>query len=329
MLTAVAYAPVLDAPLVYEDEYWATTASAAIVKPAGRAEWIPTRILSTASLGVTRTLTGNDPRWFHAGNLALHLVNGLLVYAVAVHLVSPWAAVMAAAVFLWLPLNSQAVSYVSARSDLLMSSFALIATWAALRAVWWRWLLVAVALVGAGMSKEIGLIAVPLVLLTACLLRPSRSAWIASAAVAIGGVVLLWQARAVVDGWHQAPELGWVVTLGAMHTLLWHLLSLAIWPVSLSIDHDVWSLGLGWDVFAVIGSGLALSAAVLCWRDRPLVTWGACWAALSVLPRFVFPTQEWIHEQHLYLAMVAVCLGVGALAARFVRLSPSLVVQEG
>ena len=74
-------------------------------------------------------------------------------------------------------------------------------------------------------------------------------------------------------------------------------------------------------------TGAALWAASVP-RHLPLVTWGVGWVALSVLPRFVFPSAEWLHEQHLYLATVPISLGLGWLAMRLVAREDSVRIPS-
>ena len=159
VLTAALYAPTRTHRFVYEDHNWlrAVTEMPAV-------SLMPSRALSYATHHLTWRLVGFDPGLYHLGNVALHLMNGLLVYAVAVALIPGSAAVWGAGVFLLHPLNSEAVNYVSARTDLLMTGGVLLAVWLSLgRLTYWRGVGIAGALVLAALSKEIGLIGVPLV----------------------------------------------------------------------------------------------------------------------------------------------------------------------
>ena len=312
-LTALAYAPVLSAPFAYEDRSWVFSAPATWQKPAGRAEWIPGRALTTWTIGATAQAVGYDARVFHAQNLAIHLANGVLVYGMASAIVSPPAGIVAAAVFLWLPLNSQAVSYVSARADLLVTFFTLAAIWLAMGSAWWRWPLVVVALLGAALSKEIGLIAVPIVIWTVVCLRPS---WRDGAALGcLVGVasLLMWQSRAVMELWRQAPDVGWSAFLSHELVAVWYLLSLTVRPDLLSIDHDYLALGPVWRVSSIVLTWWAVIVACAAWPVWPRVTWTIGVVALSVGPRFLFPNSEYIHERHLYLGTAAISLCVGWL----------------
>lgn len=324
LVTVAIYAPALTAGFVYED-----SASVSPVAPTLRdvatGRILPSRQLTVWSYTFTSALVWLEPVWFHAGNLAVHLVNGLFVFAVISALVSPWVGVASAAAFLWLPLNSEAVAYVSGRSDLLMTTGALIACLAVLRG---GWLLVALGLLMAAMSKEVGLLAIALVGLTYWATRGAHirpEAALVALMLLVAGAMYL---EPLLDVWQSAPEDGWIVFLGMQQTAVWHLLLPITWFGGLSIDHDVRTLGGQWDLLAAICSGLALSAAWICRRDAPLVTWGVGWVFCVVAPRFLFPTPEGLHEQHLYAATVPISLGLGWCAVRLLEVPVLTPIPE-
>lgn len=77
-------------------------------------------------------LFGRDPLAFHAVNIVLHLVNSLLVYLLARQTFKPsslqgTAACVAALIFALHPVNSEAVLWMAARTDLLCTTFFLLA----------------------------------------------------------------------------------------------------------------------------------------------------------------------------------------------------------
>ncbi len=82
--------------------------------------WIPATWLS---LQLDASLSGAGPAGFHRTNLLLHLLNVLLVFFVVRGLTgTPVGAALAAALFGVHPLNVEAVAWVTARKDLLMTS---------------------------------------------------------------------------------------------------------------------------------------------------------------------------------------------------------------
>ncbi len=70
---------------------------------------------------------GTDPAGYHWVNLLLHLANSILMLLIARRHLPPVAALIVAAVFAVHPLQTEAVTYVFARSTLLTTFFALLA----------------------------------------------------------------------------------------------------------------------------------------------------------------------------------------------------------
>lgn len=315
LVTALVYSPLRTAWFVYEDDHGITGATTWTMPGRGLTQW---------AYGVLGTQAPAQ----HAVNVGLHLTVGVLVYAVAAVIATPLAGVLAATMLLLHPLSSEAVSYLSARGDLFVALFTLLVVWAVLtwtdRRGAWRLAVAGMALLGAALSKEIGLVAIPLVVLTLLVFRRGlpQTGWLTSA---------LWGGLGVVAGatWWRVST--WIVTAhgdgGAVFdwptfvtlqlTAVWHLLALIVWPAGFSIDHDIIGLAFAWRIAA---AALTASVAVLgvwAWRRAPLVAWVIGWVALCVAPRVVFASTEFVHEYHLYPAMTAVSIGIGVLAARW------------
>lgn len=77
-------------------------------------------------------LFGRDPLVFHAVNIGLHLINTFLVYLLAIQTIKPSslqksAACVSALLFALHPVNSEAVLWMAARTDLLCCTFFLLA----------------------------------------------------------------------------------------------------------------------------------------------------------------------------------------------------------
>lgn len=311
-LAAWVYSPLVAAPFVYQDAV------------PGAVGWaLPGRGLAAWTLLQTPTSA-----LAHTGNLLLHLLNGWLVWRVAGRLVSPVAGLCSLGVFLLHPLNSESVAYVTARADLLVTLWVLCAVYAALR---WLdrqgvgWLIgMGTACALAALSKEIGVIAVPLVALTALVVQRPAPALIhalwCGAGVVIGATALRLQGWLAV--WDAGRLLTWPAFAGAQLIALWHLLTLAIWPVGFSVDHDIVGLGAAWSVAAGALTVLAGAIGIWAWRRVPLLAWALGWVAICVAPRFLFAdvefTSEFLTEYKLSTAMVGVSVGLGTLLAQLV-----------
>lgn len=314
LLTAAVYLPLRSAPFVYEDAHYV---DAPVI-------WqVPGRPLSVLSVRMTGTSSGIA----HMVNLAVHLVNGALVYMLGATLVGPAVGLIAAGLFLLHPVMSEGVSYVAARADLLVTLFALLATWLLLTwttaAGWYRVVGASLALLGACLSKEIGLVAVPLVVFTLLVFRRT----LPSTAFILN---LLWGASGIAIGatwWHLSTWIGMPATGGGsvwawpdfavlQATALWRLLALIVWPVGLSIDHDVLALP-AWSHLLALGltAGM-LAIAVWGWKRAPMLAFAIGWLLIAVAPRFIFATNEWIAERQIYPAMVGLCLLLSTLALK-------------
>lgn len=310
VVTAGVYLPSLSAPFAFED-----------VHQFAPAVWtVPGRAITAWTWTLAAT-----PMAAHALNLALHLVNGLLVALFLTALVDQTIAVLAAGVFLLHPLSSEAVLYATGRGELLVTAFTLLACWISLawvdRGGLWRGLICALALLGAAMSKEIGLIAVPLVMSTLRLgrgLQPSAE-FVLSAMWLAGGVTLgaTWSRvstwMVIVNG---QTVFTWPTFAALQLGQVWHLLAMTVTLSGFTIDHDALALSAVWHRAAIVLTVLTASAVLWAWSRRPRLAWALGWIALCVAPRFVFATYEFTKEYQLYPAMVAVACLTGWLLAQ-------------
>lgn len=299
-VTAVVYAPSAWGPWLYEDAHGLTGIVAWSWPGRGLTAW-------------TWAVVGLHPGIAHLLNVGLHLVNGTLVARVARRLAGPLVGLCAAAVFLWHPLSASSVLYVTGRADLLVTLFTLLALAGVLRGTLAGWLLALVACGAAAVSKEVGLIAALLVGWT--LFVWSRASWWWMALVTAGGVAVAWDRLAGWIGLSAETGDSWGPVIGAQLVAVWHLLTLVVWPVGVSIDHDViphldravwWAGGL---------TLVAVAVGVWAWRRAPLLAWGIGWVALCVGPRFLFPTNEVLAEYQMSTAMVGISVVCGAAVA--------------
>jgi hypothetical protein len=322
-IAVAVYAVTLRAGFVYEDANW-------LPHVADPIAWVfPSRALTMWTLSASET-GAIAPLPYHAVNLALHLATGLAVYGLAATLIPGSASVWAAGVFLLHPLNSEAVSYVSARTDLLSTLGIVLALCCAVR--WtsaWRWVGCVAALLLAGLSKEIGLVGVLLVLWTLSIWRSEtfRRVW----PVALAGVVVLllpilprlWAWMALAPSAGGSLE-SWTSHVGLQLTALWHLLALLMpspsWAQSFSIDHDVIGLAPIWRDAAVTLTALSAVVGLGLWlMGSRLVPWVLGIGAISLAPRILIPTNELMTEPHLYTSMAAISVALGAGLARVWR----------
>ncbi|HET8761664.1 MAG TPA: hypothetical protein VFN94_11375, partial [Nitrospiria bacterium] len=252
------------------------------------------RPLTVGSLALNYRLSGLDASGYLATNLLLHVLASALVVLLARELLGDlrWAAA-AGAVFALHPVNAEAVNYVTARSSLLSTVFALAAAWAFVRDAEGR--------AGVG-GRAAGLVAF------LCALLSKESA------VALAAPVLVYpwlfrrrpsDAKAFSRGVRAAAGYGVVaagfvagfglLTAGGTTVLVpgqrpaWTFLEMVgrsmalwVWPWPLGLDHPLTFLSRFDAVLAavlLIGAA-GFVAAVLWLRARaPAAAWGMIWAA--------------------------------------------------
>lgn len=303
------------------------------------------------SLVLDFAVWGRGPFGPHLGNLLLHLVNALLLRALASRaLRAPNLGVDAIAAgrlataiaLLWVvhPLGTDTVAYATQRSTLLASG-ALLAS--LLATAHGRTALAALAM-AFGMAAKEDLVVGPLLVLCfdrACL-RPSWAAtaanWRHHAAVAASWIVLV----VCVALGPANPTVGYATVLGTtawqwlltQAAVLVHYLRLAVWPVGLRAAYDT---GITTDFAAALGPALVvlgLGAGTLwLWRRTPALGWlGALFFGWLAPTSSVMPiVTEVVAERRMYLPMLlvvvpAVLLGARLLPARVAPLALAAVV---
>lgn len=305
IVTALVYAPTLTYGWVYEDlndpERF-LRAPLSLSETIREARLHPARVLTGLSYDVSRVIGSPVEPWgFHAVNVVLHLLNSLLLYRLAVKVIAPWAAVGALAIFALHPIQVEAVAYISARADLLMTTAIL----CALLAVEARqWVLAGMACVCAVGAKELGVVAFPLALLWAVW----RGFEVPRAV--IGGVIAgVVGSIAYLISFAYAPSLDLTYAGGELIKAFVLLLKIPL-PLWFSIDH-------AWVITPVVAAfGLALTAFLFgcaCLSPRSLWSLSVLWLIVCLSPRLAMPLLEGLHEHHLYSISIVIALAIGSL----------------
>jgi Tfp pilus assembly protein PilF len=285
--------------------------------------------------------TPGEPLGFHLMNIALHLASGLLLFGVLRRTLrhrtggelapaSEFLALGVAAIWLLHPLQTEAVDYLTQRTELLVSfcyfavMYCSIRAWDAdpSRGGWWY--VVGVVACTVGMASKEVMISAPIVVVLYDVAFRLRS-WRDIATIATGrkvfyvGLAATWLllAALVIGSPRTAAGAGELTPLDYLHTQGWAVLRylrLVVWPVGLSVDYGMRGVGAwqglpGLTVLAVLAVG-----TIRAWRT-PATRWlGFCgaWFFLLLAPSSsVVPVPaEVAAERRIYLALAAVLVAL-------------------
>ncbi len=341
----------LDNPFVYDDRV------TVVDNPSIRDPFDPRVLLADVfrpvvnlSYALDLRLSGPEPRGFHRTNTLLHMAAVVLLFAWVRRLLAdgrargswpgeeagdPWWAFVAAALLAVHPLTSQAVGYVSGRSEVLSTAFVLGFLLVGRRAlVERRPTMVGVALLLLTLalgSKESAAVAPVVLLLADRWLLPGDTSerrrrlvrfhlpLLALLAVAAVARVVSFVGREAVG---QLEGLWRNLLVEAV--VAWRYLRLLVVPAGQSLVHDVRSPASMLDPAGLLALA-ALAAVVVVLvrtgRRRPLLCLGGAWFLLALAPSHLVPLAEPMAEHRVYSAMPGFCLVVAAVAG---RLSPDL-----
>ena len=284
---------------------------------------------------------------FHAFNLAVHLVNTMLVYALAQRLSERHgldagrdarvAAVVAALLFGLHPAHTEAVTYISGRSSSLMTAFYLggLLAYAAGSARGRGWLLYGVspALFAMAIATKEAAVSFPLALLwwEACR-REGRPGWREIARRQAMHLLVLLVAVATllahpVYGVRVVPALD-VQSLGrnllSQVDAITYLVLRLVRLHSLNIDPDL-RMASAWNLTLAVEAAFLLALCVagfLSLRRRPWWGLGIAWFFLALLPtNSLLPRPDLANDRHLYLAGFGLLVAVGIEVSRMTRAS--------
>ena len=285
--------------------------------------------LTTLSYQLNFAIAGLAPWIYHATNLALHITNVLLVYAIAKRFFDPRSALLSALLFSVHPLHTEAVVWAAARKDLLSGAFALGSL-----LQWLRWTeqrsktryAGSLALFLCALASKVSILGLPLLLpfLTAGH-TPQWSKARARAALPFLGlscifaVIALFGKETAGHFYEEQMLIGAVALARLLGSLLLPLWLTPLYPFTAPITlREPMILGS----VALI---LALTAAAFAARRRsrwPLFAWA--WFALFIAPSFgnfakghdelldVYVTSD----RYAYLASLGPLLCVGWLFGR-------------
>jgi tetratricopeptide (TPR) repeat protein len=337
-----AYAPAFHGPFVFDDTYF-VFAQGRLGQPL--MAWITgVRPATMFSYWLNSVISGDDPFSYHVLSLLLHMVTSGLVFLIVRRLLeragaptarSGLAAGFAAVVFLLHPAQTEAVAYISGRSECVSALLAFAAFAVFLYrpqpAISWGRAVVVLALFGLALLGKEHIVVLPaLFLLTDYWWNPGFSAtgirgnwriYLPMAAGGAAGVAFFWNLilHSPSAGFG-LQDLPWYQYLFTQFRAIFVYLRIFVLPVNLTADWDfpfsrtILDRGA---IFGLLALAALVAAAWLYRRRFPLATYGFLAFLLLLAPTSsILPIKDPVAERRLYFAMPGLLLMLADLAVR-------------
>jgi tetratricopeptide (TPR) repeat protein len=265
-ITLLAYLPALRGGFIWDDDSFLTLNPLVKASDGLRRFWFTTQAadywpVTSSTLWVEWRLWGMNAAGYHATNVALHLVEVVMLWAILRRLAIP-GAWLAALLFAVHPVNVESVTWIAQRKNLTAMLFYLLSIYCFLRTryfvenkaagsrglrdlfLWLSLLAFALAMLSKGSVAPL-----PLVLLGLIAWRrrlEARDAWYLAPFFAVAGVL------AIVNVWFQTHGSAVVIRtatfgdrlLGA-GAVIWFYLGKALWPAGLIFVYPQWHISPG------------------------------------------------------------------------------------
>ena len=345
VLAFIVYSPALHGPFVFDDSYLPN-----LDEPLGN--WIHGgRKLLMLTYWWNANQSGGDTFSWHIFNVLIHVINSGLVYLIVRRLApdpNRLLAGFAAGLFLLHPLQTEAVAYLSGRSEEFSVMFAFAAyavfLWRKQAAVSWRVAAAVMVLFGMALLSKEQTIVLPAVLLLTDLwwspgktLEGARRNWrlyLAMVVGAVAGVASFWSliTQATSAGF-ALKDFTWYQYFFTQCRAIWVYVAEFFFPVRLNADWDFPISHTIVDHGAIIGLAALLTAIVLAWKYRtrfPLGCFGFFLFLLLMAPTSsVLPIQDPIAERRVYFAIPGLLLIVVEILCRLRLTRQTLAVACG
>jgi hypothetical protein len=278
------------------------------------------RPLFWLSLAMDRFIWGLNPCGFHLTNVTLHWTNGFLVFLLLRRMqVSTQCAAAVSLLWLSLPVNSEAVAWISGRTYPLMCIFLLLGL-LLVESYWEAGSFLALCLfagtsAGALLSNEQGILMLPLALLLATRREqtpPVRWAGLSLAGIGVDAAYFTWR-RVIEAHFPGGPPAFFTIGPAFFRYLSWALL-----PIRMSVERSTATPANHLSAVSVVtGFGLAGLCALAVWlrKRRPIVTVGLIWVVVALLPYCgVIRIYQGMAERYVYLASIGLVFVTVTLA---------------
>ena len=297
-------------------------------------EYAMYRPLVLTSHALNYALGGSDPSGYIALNLAIHAIATSLAFVVLLQLGGGlFGATLGALLFGLHPVQSEAINFVSARSESLAAGFLLLSFVAYLRATQPEGSRIAISskgyralsvlAFGFGLLCKATAIALPALLLSYAWLR-HRVGWdwrdLARAQLAYWAVTALYVATYLFFSSESVTKASAVrdatSQIATQAKAIVHYIKLYIMPTELTVYHQFFiSDSLAeWAPFLGLLFGLSL-AILSVWLSRTnwLASFGCAWFFIALFPTLAVPLNLAVNDHRLYLAVLGPVVTLAAL----------------
>ena len=351
LAVAVTYLHTLDVPF-YLDDYSSILENDLIYHWQGFGplrQYAPLRQVCYASFALNHRLGAFEPSGYHLVNILIHFLAGVAVFGlVRGLLLAPRMAgvaarpllaglpLLAAALFVLHPLQTQAVTYIVQRLASLAAMLYLSALACYLQArlaptrsrrLLWGTASLSLALLALFTKESAATFPLAILLLELAFFRHDRRSASRKAISAIGGLALVWLVAALALKGNpltlrfigavasQPATISRESYLATQLPILWTYIRLFVWPVGLHLDYASGPLRHFTEVapwLALGGHMLVIALGVAAWRTRPLITFGVLFYYLAhAVESSVIPIPDPAFEHRTYLPNLGLCLLAG------------------
>ena len=300
----------------------------------------PTRFVGFLSFAWNVVMTGLEPFWFHATNIAIHIFVTLMLYKLATQFIKHKSASVAAfvgALFFGVhPVQTQAVTYIVQRFTSLAACFYLISLASYYQGVVKerRWFFLGSWISGlfAVLTKEYAVTLPAAVLAMEILLLGTRPQdllkhWRRLAPlctlpfVPVMAIILIGNNNALDLSLNKAQSPALPIYLMTQCHVLLRYLELIIWPTGQNLDYS-FPLTNHPDLVTIMIAFLPFAAVFVAWRWRrlcPVASFGIVLFILGLAVETLIPLPDVIFEHRLYLSMAGIALCIAAAIAETIE----------
>ena len=285
-----------------------------------------TRPLTYFTFWLNYQISGKNPIGYHALNIGLHLVAVWLAFKVLRRVLPERITWIAVAIFAAHPLQSEAVNYVFARSNLLMSVFSFLALNDWLKERKWR----AVLWFGIALLAKEEAVTLPIfVLLIEMSQSRARSTWKPIAVMfviaAIVGVRVL-VATSTTPGSGAGAQAGLSASqyFWTQGLVIWRYVAMAVipfWPYR--IDSPI-APGVYWWAWVALVACVAMAA--MRFKEFRAGFWLLGTLVLLLPSSSIFPAADLAADRRMYLPMLPLSVAIALCVPRIRYVVPALAI---